>query len=472
MSRAAILIAVALAVAVALLLGVVAIDLRTRQIDAQGIADFRQENLLWNAMQLQSETIRYAEALSAFRLAPTDEAAGEAVVRFDVLWSRATLFTQGTTARRLAELDTDGVAPAILGLLEKHEALGSDPRRGSDSEFDLLLAKLRALQRAMQRYNARVLDFEERRMAAVQNAIIESGRAATLKIVVAMAATAAMLLAAWALAMANRRRLEEQRNRTAEAEAAAALRSRFLTMISHELRTPMNGVLGMLALVEHRTTEPMHRAAVSVARRSAMEMLGLIEDILDISELETGASVLHLETVTACDVAEDVRAMLERRLGDVAHGFRIVSTGEPHMRVLVSKACLCKAFGHMALFYLHRLGVQRACLTIEVRPGEIRACLASDEPPATRWNPDVFIGPLIGVDSANIPADAVGAAVARGHTRRLGGRGMAHVDAAGAITLNVVIPAAGQAEAADAKARAAAHERAAARSAAGFARTG
>ncbi|HVJ35215.1 MAG TPA: ATP-binding protein [Terriglobia bacterium] len=83
------------------------------------------------------------------------------------------------------------------------------------------------------------------------------------------------------------------------AEAANDAKSTFLATMSHEVRTPLNGVVGMLnLLIDNNLTEDQRRQA-SVALNSAEDMLAIINDILDVTKLEAGG--ISLET-TDCDI--------------------------------------------------------------------------------------------------------------------------------------------------------------------------
>ena len=83
-------------------------------------------------------------------------------------------------------------------------------------------------------------------------------------------------------------------------------KSSFLATMSHEIRTPMNGVLGMLELLSLTALEVEQRATLSTARESARSLLGIIDDILDVSKIEAGRLELRPEPTSIADVVESV----------------------------------------------------------------------------------------------------------------------------------------------------------------------
>ncbi|MDP3033120.1 MAG: ATP-binding protein, partial [Rhodocyclaceae bacterium] len=79
------------------------------------------------------------------------------------------------------------------------------------------------------------------------------------------------------------------------AEAACRAKSTILANMSHELRTPMNGVMGMIDLALRRATDPQQIDWLNKSKGSALRLLAVINDILDISKIE--ADRLTLETI-------------------------------------------------------------------------------------------------------------------------------------------------------------------------------
>src|SRR5690554_6383300 len=80
-----------------------------------------------------------------------------------------------------------------------------------------------------------------------------------------------------------------------DAVRRARARANFLASMSHEIRTPLNGVLGMLGLALESEQDPGQRNRIDIALKAGENLLGLLNDILDISKVEAGK--LSLETI-------------------------------------------------------------------------------------------------------------------------------------------------------------------------------
>lgn len=80
-----------------------------------------------------------------------------------------------------------------------------------------------------------------------------------------------------------------------KAEAASRAKSDFLAVMSHEIRTPMNGVMGTLELLQSTELDEQQGVFLGTAQKSAEDLLTLLNDILDLSKMESGR--LELEDV-------------------------------------------------------------------------------------------------------------------------------------------------------------------------------
>ena len=104
----------------------------------------------------------------------------------------------------------------------------------------------------------------------------------------------------------------------ADAERANAAKSEFLSRMSHELRTPLNAVLGFGQLLEFEELTEAQRASVEQILRGGRHLLGLINEVLDISRIETGNLSLSLEPVALEHVIEETLELV-RPIADDAH---------------------------------------------------------------------------------------------------------------------------------------------------------
>ncbi len=90
------------------------------------------------------------------------------------------------------------------------------------------------------------------------------------------------------------------------AEQANRAKSIFLATMSHEIRTPMNGVIGMVEVLEQSTLSTSQVDMVHTIRDSAINLLGLIDDILDFSKAEAGYLEMEQVPVALVELIEDL----------------------------------------------------------------------------------------------------------------------------------------------------------------------
>jgi PAS domain S-box-containing protein len=105
-------------------------------------------------------------------------------------------------------------------------------------------------------------------------------------------------------------------NAKMRAEVANEAKSNFLSMMSHEIRTPLNGVMGVLQILETEIQDHEQREFLSVASRSATNLLHIVNDILDISKAESGSMELEVQEFNLRDLLEDCIELYIPRLMD------------------------------------------------------------------------------------------------------------------------------------------------------------
>jgi signal transduction histidine kinase/CheY-like chemotaxis protein len=88
------------------------------------------------------------------------------------------------------------------------------------------------------------------------------------------------------------------------AEAANRAKSAFLANMSHELRTPMNGIMGMTEIMLRKTTDPKQMDWLTKSKASATHLLSIINDILDISKIESEQLTLTEKNFSVSDVID------------------------------------------------------------------------------------------------------------------------------------------------------------------------
>jgi tetratricopeptide (TPR) repeat protein len=106
--------------------------------------------------------------------------------------------------------------------------------------------------------------------------------------------------------------LEDAKRERLVAEETAKAKSLFIASISHEIRTPMNIILGTTSLMLNDHPNPEHIRYLQTLKKSGENMLGIINDILDVSKMEAGKLEIEYEPVLLQDVFENIQTTLEQ----------------------------------------------------------------------------------------------------------------------------------------------------------------
>ncbi len=129
-----------------------------------------------------------------------------------------------------------------------------------------------------------------------------------------------------AIAIENVRLFDEIQDKSRQLEEASQHKSQFLANMSHELRTPLNAILGYTELMADGAYGDPSEKMLGVLKRlesNGKHLLGLINDVLDLSKIEAGQLVLELSDYSLDDIVQTVRSTLEPLAADKKLAFKI-----------------------------------------------------------------------------------------------------------------------------------------------------
>ena len=109
--------------------------------------------------------------------------------------------------------------------------------------------------------------------------------------------------------------ITEHKRSELAANTANLAKSDFLSSMSHEIRSPLNGILGLAYLLEQAALDRDSHDMVRKIRASGRILLGLISDILDVSKIEAGQMVIEQAPFRLSDVMDNVASILEVAVG-------------------------------------------------------------------------------------------------------------------------------------------------------------
>ena len=128
------------------------------------------------------------------------------------------------------------------------------------------------------------------------------------------------------IAIENVRLFDEIQDKSRQLEEASQHKSQFLANMSHELRTPLNAILGYTELMADGAYGEPSEKMLGILKRlesNGKHLLGLINDVLDLSKIEAGQLVLELSDYSVQDIAQTVRSTLEPLATDKKLAFKL-----------------------------------------------------------------------------------------------------------------------------------------------------
>ena len=105
---------------------------------------------------------------------------------------------------------------------------------------------------------------------------------------------------------------EERAAALAAAQSSDAAKSRFLAMVSHEMRTPLNGIMGMAQVLRAEIVEPARARSLELLENSARLLARIIGDLLDLARMEAGGIDVQRERINLRQTVDQVVALLQQ----------------------------------------------------------------------------------------------------------------------------------------------------------------
>jgi len=159
-----------------------------------------------------------------------------------------------------------------------------------------------------------------------------------------------------AVAISNARLIEETEQAREDAEEANRTKSQFLANMSHELRTPLNAIIGYSEMLQEEAEDLQTEEFEEDLERingAGKHLLGLINDVLDISKIEAGAMDIYLETFPVEPMIQDVATTMQALVEKNSNSLKIDcpdSVGSIHADTTKIRQCLFNLLSNASKF--------------------------------------------------------------------------------------------------------------------------
>ncbi|MBP6900983.1 MAG: response regulator [Burkholderiaceae bacterium] len=281
---------------------------------------YEGDNLVWSFFQLENEYMQLRDGVRDALRHPQHDRSEALRFRYELFASRLPLVEPSHT-RDIVDIGAghERTIQALREFLARHDPVLSEQARGAipterlaaiGAELEQMLEPIHDLTLLA---NQIVADQIARRNDAVRD---QSRWGIGVTLFQSLLTLAFAVLTARQFKALTRRRQEAEdlaqhlHQARLEAEGASQAKSAFLANMSHELRTPFNGMLGMLSLLERSPLDARQAEQLRTARESATHLLALLNDILDISKLESGRLDMVAGPLSLPRLVDEVRALM------------------------------------------------------------------------------------------------------------------------------------------------------------------
>jgi PAS domain S-box-containing protein len=218
-------------------------------------------------------------------------------------------------------------------------------------------------------------------------------------------------------------RSEQLRDANAELRAANSAKNEFLSRMSHELRTPLTAIAGFAELLSLDALSQEQRESAATIQRASQHLLRLVDDVLDIARIESGAMAISLEPVRIVDVVAGAVELAQ----PLANSHRIeleARTPRPDLYVLTDNQRLKQVLVNLIVngIKYNRPGGRVAVTASDDKDGLVRIEVADTGAGIDKRSIAKLFTPFERLGATEIEGSGLGLALSKAMVEGMGGR--------------------------------------------------